>query len=1248
MKTKCREKQNVATNLIEDREIRIFLSSTFKDMEQERNYLVNMVFPGLSKLCRKRDVTLFEVDLRWGVPDDPVDKGRTVEICLDEVNKTHPFFIGILGDRYGSVPKDDKAKLEAITAVLEDRKEYSWVGEELEKGASITEIEIQNGFLRPKDDVHAYFYFRSPSMAVPWLSELKAESDNSKLKLDCLKKKILDKNPDFVRNYSSIEDLGKLVKEDFEDLLNKLFPEEGGISDLEKERLEQWAFLRSKTVGYVPIPEMELCLSEFAENDGPCLVITGDSGMGKSTLLANWIYKRIDSTARQKTGRARFKRGEPIFHFIGQSGAQGDYRKIMMRLIGEIRDIYPSETASVEQIIQQDGADRKIEELQNLFFAIKETGKLILVFDGVDKLTDDDAKLFNWLLNFPPNVKIIFSTKKHDVSMDFFSRMKYSIHDMPVISMKMRKQMILDYLELFKKDNGLNNEQIENITKDKKSENPLVLNTVLEELRIFGNRKGLDNEIHRYIEAENITKWFDMVLDRFEKTFNDIKGNFVKDVLSLLFVSRNGLSEEEICELNGPPAKPTPMLYWVQLFDGMAYHLTVRGGLIVFSNVFIRDAVKKRYLAEDAAVAEYRKRIAEYMNSPSVSDERRKNDEVPYQLFELGDWDALYSFLLNFSVFEYLLKKEPYELGKYWRTLRNKDKEKYSIEKYLKLDAKGRKKAEIGVLFGGLSAFTSEMLSSPSLAVSFGSEGAAILEDVYGINHTETAKAYMALGVAYGILDNRELQLDYILKALSIYKKQLGEEHPVTAYMYFLAGTTYPHFKGKIQKGIDFLLQGIAIQEKILGPDHIDTAKSYIGLASLYQAKVEDYRMSLRYSLRAAEACEKSLGRNNPLTADAYSHIATAYLLVSNFERAAGYAEYALEIFKKVCGENSSVTQRSCDILAEVYHMQVVMGKSQDEVKERFNRFLNYMLESLDSFSKIFGEQDERTARYLKWIGDGYNCIGDPQNQLAYYQCALSKFKNISDRGITITTNAQDDIASIQKEMKSLEETKTWNSLDFSDEEKCIKYVERDGRILKFVPPEMRTEAVCLAAVQADGYALENVPQNMLTSEICFAAVQQNGAVLAYVPYVLRTEEICFEAIRRGGWPLSAVPEKLKTKEMCLEAIKYDDFKTGASGMVYVPQSMQTEEFCVAAIEVNPQVLKWLDPDLRTEKVCRIAIEADGYWGLMYTPPEIKTRELCITAVKQDDWALSWVPEKLLTDEFYSEADIKENGRDFE
>ena len=49
----------------ESREMRVFISSTFSDMREERRYLNTHIFPELRIICEKRGVVFTEVDLQW-------------------------------------------------------------------------------------------------------------------------------------------------------------------------------------------------------------------------------------------------------------------------------------------------------------------------------------------------------------------------------------------------------------------------------------------------------------------------------------------------------------------------------------------------------------------------------------------------------------------------------------------------------------------------------------------------------------------------------------------------------------------------------------------------------------------------------------------------------------------------------------------------------------------------------------------------------------------------------------------------------------------------------------------------------------------------------------------------------------------------------------------------------------------------------------------------------------------------------
>jgi len=85
------------------RTVRVFISSTFRDMQAERDWLVKVVFPELRERMALRNLHLVDVDLRWGVTEEEAEQGKVLEIILNEIDHSRPFFIALLGELYGSI-----------------------------------------------------------------------------------------------------------------------------------------------------------------------------------------------------------------------------------------------------------------------------------------------------------------------------------------------------------------------------------------------------------------------------------------------------------------------------------------------------------------------------------------------------------------------------------------------------------------------------------------------------------------------------------------------------------------------------------------------------------------------------------------------------------------------------------------------------------------------------------------------------------------------------------------------------------------------------------------------------------------------------------------------------------------------------------------------------------------------------------------------------------------------------------------
>jgi hypothetical protein len=94
------------------RDAPVFVSSTFADMHLERDYLRNDVIPRLARALQPHRIRPMLVDLRWSVSEriDSAEMEREVGIltyCFREIDRCHPVFLGLIGNRWGwKVPTD--------------------------------------------------------------------------------------------------------------------------------------------------------------------------------------------------------------------------------------------------------------------------------------------------------------------------------------------------------------------------------------------------------------------------------------------------------------------------------------------------------------------------------------------------------------------------------------------------------------------------------------------------------------------------------------------------------------------------------------------------------------------------------------------------------------------------------------------------------------------------------------------------------------------------------------------------------------------------------------------------------------------------------------------------------------------------------------------------------------------------------------------------------------------------------------
>ena len=514
---------SIYDSIIKNRRIKVFLSSTFKDMSKERDFLAKNVFVQLEAAAARRNVALNLLDLRWGITEEESKQGLVTEICLKEIEASRPFFIGIVGDRYGWIPEEKDYPADSSLF-----QSFPWVKEDIKEGRSITEIEIQYGVLRNHLPCRAFFYLKEEA------SEDAENTPEETAKLKELKTKILGQKEHPVKYFKDSRELGELIKKDIWEQLDALFPQFEETDPIKESANIQECIVRTKTDHYVPIAKAFDQIDNFILSPQPLFVILGESGTGKSALLANWL-------------KANLSKHCIFYHFIDSAGNCADHDFILRRFY-----FYLCELFQVDP--DMDSREWDEEVLGKAIGFLLETGDkdVIFILDGLNQLNNfRDAYQLGWFPSLTRHLKIICSTNEENRDILMALRHKSGIlYEIPLFADFPSFQNVINgYLLPFGKK--LNEKQIEQIIGNDIFKNSLILFSLLEELRLYGDYDTLNETIAHYAASASELDFMSLV---FQRLTNDLSffGNsnaYVGKVLFLLAVSRDGLSEDAISRI---------------------------------------------------------------------------------------------------------------------------------------------------------------------------------------------------------------------------------------------------------------------------------------------------------------------------------------------------------------------------------------------------------------------------------------------------------------------------------------------------------------------------------------------------------------------------------------------------------------------------------------------------------------------------------------------------------------------------
>ncbi len=635
--------------------VRVFISSTFRDMHAERDQLVKVVFPVLRERLEKDCIHLVDIDLRWGVTREQADNDRVLDLCLDQIPQCKPFFVGILGERYGWVPKE---------FLLEARRHFGWI--QHHTGKSLTELEILHGVLNdPTMCERAFFYLRDPAF-IGQLSEqqrriyregptdeeirelpheqAQACAEDRKAKLRNLKARIKAwaqaRDPSKVfENYpchwnpqiydtveqvhgrlAGLEAFGQHILEHLErairtvpELADHLAAVAVGRTDKLAEELGYHeSFIESRMQAYVGRDGIHRQLLDYLDDDRrQPLLLVGGSGCGKSAILARLCRELMGGRPGAHAAKRLL-----VPHFIGASPNSTNLGYTLRRFCQELRrhfnlvqkvEIKNPEGEEKEEVRAWEIPDdplRLPDTFREMLTALPLDAQPIFILDAVNQFDAlGGGQEMTWLSSqLPPRVKVVVSCIEEP------GRPQTALEALRTRGTPELLVQPLTHAEQFEiigkvpslSAKTLDAAQTSLLLSNSATANPLYLLVALEELRGFGSFEKLNDKIRSFpaVEGEEgLDLLFGQVLQRLELEQDK---DTVTAMMSLMACSRMGLSEAELLELltQGMDEAQTERRIgemYVALRQLRPYLLR-RGKLVDFYHRNLCKAVAKRYL----------------------------------------------------------------------------------------------------------------------------------------------------------------------------------------------------------------------------------------------------------------------------------------------------------------------------------------------------------------------------------------------------------------------------------------------------------------------------------------------------------------------------------------------------------------------------------------------------------------------------------------------------------------------------
>lgn len=568
--------------------LKVFVSSTFKDLELERDQLAK-VFAEIQRSIFSRKLQLIPYDLRWREQSEK----NLVNWCLDMVEECD-YFIGILGYRYGWRPP------------------YMANGKENTERLSITEMEIRKA-LEVIPANRRFFCFGDLQQYDN--NQLASEAAEDLESIQKLKESLKSEKVFTYKNSQSV--LQHLHKE-LQSIIDRDFSPgkqvKAGVTDRENA-LEE--IISEKSKGFVGRLSYLKDIRNFCEEstEKNYLVVNAVAGTGKSALLANFIC------------HWRKNMQIPLVaHYMSMSGDSRSVGGIVQSLTQQL----------IKLKILEEKSQTTIEEMvYHLRSGLANTKQhIVIAIDGLDEMEESSL---TWLArDLPCNVRIVITTR----AVGAWEELKNYPQIVQIELPTLQDKEILEIIDNYQRERNITLNSIEKNTLLKRATgNPLFLKVALDEMAAGGTAIAQ--------LAETVDGLFHQILKRLQQSYGE---KAIENYLGLIASGRGGIAEIELEKIMlDEHQRSISDDFMIRIHKSLDNFIVKREGLLNFFHPEFERTVKM-FLGK-AGMRWAHNRFSEYLLQQTYEYERVLF-ELPYQLQWAENYDTLLKTLSDLAFLE--------------------------------------------------------------------------------------------------------------------------------------------------------------------------------------------------------------------------------------------------------------------------------------------------------------------------------------------------------------------------------------------------------------------------------------------------------------------------------------------------------------------------------------------------------------------------------------------------------------------